>query len=74
MKEKTCQEETEQAQEVRALEQAEGWVKAVGVADKAAALEPARAETAFAPVVVKGFLMCREILALNKSAPNAARQ
>ena len=74
MKEKTCQEETEQAPEVRALEQAEEWGKAVGVADKAAALGPARAETAFAPAVVKGFLMCREILALNRNAPSAGRQ
>ncbi|MBN1841025.1 MAG: hypothetical protein JW883_01940 [Deltaproteobacteria bacterium] len=74
MKEKTCQEETEQAQEVRAPEQAEEWVKALGVAEKAAALQQAPGETAFAPAVAKNLPISLEVLALNKSAPSAARQ
>ncbi|MBE9580639.1 MAG: hypothetical protein IMF18_03365 [Proteobacteria bacterium] len=74
MKEKTCQEETGQAQEVRAVEQAEEWVKAVGVADKAGALPQALGETAFAPVVARNLPISLESLALNKSAPSAARQ
>jgi len=74
LKEKTCQEETEQAKEVRALEQAEEWVKAVGVADKEVALPQAPGETAFAPAVARNLLISLESLALNKSAPSAARQ
>jgi hypothetical protein len=66
-----CHEEMEQAQEGKALEQAEGWDEAAVDAAYVAALLRARVETVFAQAVVNDFPTKPEPLALSKNAPSA---
>ena len=61
----------EQAQEGKALEQAEGWDEAAVDVAYVAALPRARVETVFAQAVVNDFPTRPEPLALSKNAPSA---
>jgi hypothetical protein len=66
-----CHEETELAQEAKALEQVEAWEGAAVGAVEAVAVPSALVETAFARAVVKQFPTSWESLALRKNAPSA---
>ena len=68
-RETKCHEETEQAQEVKELEQVEASGEAVADADKAAVLAQDPAGTAFARAVVNEFTTSSQPLVLSKNAP-----
>ena len=65
-----CREETEQAQEVKALEQEEAWGEVAGAAYEAGLLQ-APGGIAFAQAVVNESPTKPERLALSENAPSA---
>ena len=68
-----CHEETEQAQEVKAVEQVEARGEVAADAVKVVALPQGLAEIAFAPSAAKDPPTRPELLALSRNVPSAGK-